>query len=839
MDLVAAIPIILVDLYLLVVAFMCYRTFPRSYASCVALFWLSLGLMYLLSLRLHIDHRVCSRSLGIACTLIIAASLTMLYGLRKYGWRSPVQCDTPDQQPDRAGYADILQTVADSTYDWEYWRNPDGSFRYISPSCERITGYCPQEFLADPTLIEHIVHPDDYPRVRDYLRAVSPVTQPTALQFRIITRQGETRWIDSVSQPVYDRQGNWQGQRVSNRDSTAAIQAQHEARISEERFRAMFERHHAIMLLIDPLSGAIVGCNRAAEAFYGYTHDQLCALNINTITRLSPAMVQQERCRVEAEQGSYFVVPHQLASGEVRIVEVHASPIEVQGQRLLFSIIHDITTRIEAEAALHQSQVRLKAIFDNAAVGISLFDMHGRHIEMNQRWAEMFGHSLSDMYQKTYLDYTHPDDRAMSATLLRSLISGERSGYRVQKRYVRQDGSVFWGDLSVTAIRNTQNELEGVLGIVVDITEQKQFELALRQANTRLTDWVAELEQRTREVTLLSELGAMLQRCATVEEAYAVIAGVARKLFPTDSGLLGVRRNIQPRIEPVIRWGNLPMTTRAFAPDECWALRGGQVYIVEDVQRDLICRHIDPLPTTSTMCVPLIAQNEIFGVLHLQLNPDTPEREMSLGQRSWEAKQHLALALAEQVALALANVRLREKLHHQAIHDVLTGLFNRRYLNEMLERELHRSVRSGEPVGVVLLDIDHFKQFNDTYGHDGGDALLAAVGAFLQAQVRGADIACRYGGEEFILVLPGASLEDTRRRAEQVRQRVERLQVQHKGRHLGSITVSLGVAAVPTHGVTAEAVIKAADIALYQAKAAGRNRVMLASQRDVPSDGCS
>lgn len=833
MDLVATIPIISIELYLMVTALMCYRTFPRSYAPCVGLLWLSMGLVYLLSLRLHTDHPVFLSSLWIACTLIVTASLTTLYGLHKYGWRSLVLCGTLDQQPDRGRHADILQTVADSTYDWEYWIGPDQYLRYVSPSCMRITGYYPQEFLSDPTLIEHIVHPDDYLRVRDYLHAVSPSTQDTALQFRIITRQGETRWIDSVSQPVYDQQGNWQGQCVSSRDSTAVIQSQEEVRINEERFRSMFERHHAIMLLIDPLSGAIVECNRAAEAFYGYTHDQLCALNISAINRLSPAMIEQERRRAEAEQCNYFVFPHQLASGEVRTVEVHSSPIVVQGQRLLFSIIHDISTRVKAEAALHKSQARLKAVFDNAAVGISLIDIHGRHIEINERWAEMLGYSMVAMYQKTYLDFTHPDDRAMSATLLRSLIDGERSGYRVQKRYVQQDGSVFWGDLSVTAIRNTQDELEGVLGIVVDITEQKQSELALRQANARLTDWVTELEQRTQEITLLSELSAMLQRCATVEEAYAVIAGCARQLFPADSGMLGVRRSTQQDIEPVIRWGDLPMATRAFAPDECWALRGGQVHMVEDVQHDLICRHIDPLPTTRTLCVPLIAQGETFGVLHLQLNPDYREREMGLGQRSWEAKQQLVLALAEQVALALANVRLREKLRHQAIHDALTGLFNRRYLNEMLEREMRRSTQSLHSVGVVLFDIDHFKQFNDTYGHDGGDALLAAVGDFLQAQVRGADIACRYGGEEFILVLPGASLEDTRRRAEQVRRRVERLQAQHKGCHLGSITVSLGVAAFPEHGMTAEAVIKAADTALYQAKAAGRNRVMLASQSTV------
>jgi diguanylate cyclase (GGDEF)-like protein len=167
-------------------------------------------------------------------------------------------------------------------------------------------------------------------------------------------------------------------------------------------------------------------------------------------------------------------------------------------------------------------------------------------------------------------------------------------------------------------------------------------------------------------------------------------------------------------------------------------------------------------------------------------------------------------------------------LQQQAIHDPLTGLYNRRYLDETMPRELHRAERTGQPVGVIMLDVDHFKRFNDTYGHDAGDTLLRAVGTFLQQHTRGDDIACRYGGEEFTLVLPGASLAATQQRAKELRAGIQHLGVEHQGQPLGTVTASLGIAVFHAHGTTADSLIRAADQALYHAKRGGRNRVVLA-----------
>lgn len=177
----------------------------------------------------------------------------------------------------------------------------------------------------------------------------------------------------------------------------------------------------------------------------------------------------------------------------------------------------------------------------------------------------------------------------------------------------------------------------------------------------------------------------------------------------------------------------------------------------------------------------------------------------------------------------MANLKQREALHRQSIQDPLTGLFNRRYLEATLERELRRSEREQQPLGIIMLDVDYFKQFNDTFGHMAGDTLLQELGKFLKEQIRAGDIACRYGGEEFMLILPAAPLEIVQQRAEQIRTLVKLLNVQHRQQSLGEITLSLGVAIFPSHGLTSEEVIRAADAALYQAKAEGRDRVITAT----------
>lgn len=188
----------------------------------------------------------------------------------------------------------------------------------------------------------------------------------------------------------------------------------------------------------------------------------------------------------------------------------------------------------------------------------------------------------------------------------------------------------------------------------------------------------------------------------------------------------------------------------------------------------------------------------------------------------------LKTTFAGQVGLSVANIRLREALRTQSIKDPLTGLYNRRYLEETMEREIRRAVRAEQGLGVLMLDLDHFKKFNDTQGHDAGDTVLRETASFLLKSVRAEDIVCRFGGEEFVVILPVADLKVTQARAERIRTRLRELPVMHQGQSLGMVTVSVGVAELPQHGASAKELLEAADAALYRAKREGRDRVVAA-----------
>jgi diguanylate cyclase (GGDEF)-like protein len=348
--------------------------------------------------------------------------------------------------------------------------------------------------------------------------------------------------------------------------------------------------------------------------------------------------------------------------------------------------------------------------------------------------------------------------------------------------------------------------------------------LKYQRHTSRVEQLVRELSSANVEIRLLSRLSDLLQACVTLEEAYRVIPRLMQKLFPDYSGAIYRISASGNMVETVTAWGE-PLTSQpVFAPNDCWALRCGREHLFENTRSGLACQHYQqPLPEQS-LCVPMMAQGETLGLLYLS----SPEPG-----KLTEAKQHLATTVSEHIALALANLKLRETLKSQSIRDPLTSLFNRRYMEEFLERELHRAARAGQPLGIIMIDIDHFKHFNDSFGHDGGDTLLQELAMFLQGSIRGSDIACRYGGEEFTLILPEASLELSQQRAEQLRIGVKHLNVQHRRQPLGPVTLSLGVASFPKHGLTRDEVLQAADAALYRAKKSGRDRAVTAS----PSEG--
>jgi diguanylate cyclase (GGDEF)-like protein len=209
--------------------------------------------------------------------------------------------------------------------------------------------------------------------------------------------------------------------------------------------------------------------------------------------------------------------------------------------------------------------------------------------------------------------------------------------------------------------------------------------------------------------------------------------------------------------------------------------------------------------------------------LNDQLDRRIVERDARLEIVRSALDQEIKKRLLAEHELTQSNHRLKD----QVMHDGLTGLHNRRYLEESLGREESRARRSGRSLSIMMIDIDDFKRFNDTLGHAAGDAVLRAMGQYLLMAARGEDIVCRYGGEEFVLVMSQAPQSTVLSRAENLRTGVPQLAIEYEGRQVGPITVSVGIGIFPDHGDSVQAVLRAADAAMYEAKQLGRNRVVV------------
>jgi diguanylate cyclase (GGDEF)-like protein len=343
----------------------------------------------------------------------------------------------------------------------------------------------------------------------------------------------------------------------------------------------------------------------------------------------------------------------------------------------------------------------------------------------------------------------------------------------------------------------------------------------LNASNEVLTKQTTELSRRNQEIMLFSKMNDFLQTSTTEAEAYSIISETVTKLFPEDSGAVFVLNSSRDMLEAAAVWGTMPPSNLIFPPGECWAHRLGQVHLGSGHER--WCPHVSD-EGHLYVCLPLLAQGEMLGILHII---DGPLREGKGNEAYMAEKCGLAKILADAIGLGIANLKLRESMRNLSIRDPLTGLFNRRYMEEATAQEQHRTRRNNAQMAIIMVDIDHFKKFNDNFGHDAGDAVLRVLADFLKKHVRGSDIACRYGGEEFILILSPSTVEGAQQRAEKIREGAGLLKISHANQDLGAITLSLGVAIYPDHGADTPAGIKAADIALYKAKRDGRNRVVM------------
>jgi len=355
--------------------------------------------------------------------------------------------------------------------------------------------------------------------------------------------------------------------------------------------------------------------------------------------------------------------------------------------------------------------------------------------------------------------------------------------------------------------------LSALFGLSVLLIAQLVLQsIARRRREAVLEGTIRRQSRLLQEISAMSTMVELLQTCHSQAEANTVIHGALPKLLPGVSGALYVSRCDDAGLELQVSWG--PVTAaQSFSSEDCWGLRRGQPHLYEPASAATVCRHVGECED-SCLCVPLVSQGDTLAVLHLRRGG---------AEGLSEDVQRLASALAEQLSLAVGNLRLQETLRSGSERDPLTDLYNRRHLEISLQRELARAQRHGFPVSLIMLDVDHFKAFNDTNGHDAGDEVLRNVAHVLKRHTRVEDVACRYGGEEFLVVLPACPMDDAYAKAEAIREAIAQLCVFSRGIALPRITASLGIACYPEDGQRMEDLITEADSALYRAKSSGRN----------------
>ena len=475
-----------------------------------------------------------------------------------------------------------------------------------------------------------------------------------------------------------------------------------------------------------------------------------------------------------------------------------------------------------SRAQLLVQKTYIEDIVQTAAEGIAVIDGDGRITSVNPAAAVIIGRRGDKIEGQEWRSVIAMQDRAGHEFAREAspvdLALGTGRQHQGEVRITRPDGSHVPAMASCSPLSRSG---AGIVLTLSDISELRRTEGVVNERAAELAALNSALHEKSETTTRLVKLGELLQACVTFPEAFSVVGSAMADFLGGLSGTVHLTSASRNLVDEMAHWGPIHSSLAQFAPEDCWALRRGQEHVSGPGMLSPRCSHVTDNGPRGYVCMPLAAQGETLGILHL-CEPNAAEKPQWLAER-----QQILRGVVDTLALALANLRLRETLRQQSIRDPNTGLFNRRYLEETSNRELRRMERANQPLVMIMLDIDHFKQFNDTFGHEAGDLVLKQVAATLLEHARDSNVVSRYGGEEFALMMPGASLEEGAERAEAVRLAIKQLHLTHRGRTLGTITASVGVAAYPKHGSGWSELVNAADHALYQAKGEGRDRIVV------------
>ncbi|MGA1263039.1 MAG: diguanylate cyclase [Prochlorothrix sp.] len=742
---------------------------------------------------------------------------------------------------------------------------------YVNRSWCEVLGYSPEE--ATQLSLEDLLHPDSWEHCQALIYQLhgGQVQQLDQMEMTLVTRSGRAVVLQGNINVRY-QQGKPVATRGIFRDITEQSHSSKALKAAKEQFELVVRASQDGFWDWNLVSNEIYYSPRWKEML-GYADDELPNSLDTWKSLMHPEDLEKALRLLEAyNEGimDHFEMFQRFQHKNGSIVYTFSRVLHLKdetGQVIrMVGSYSDMSETMKMQQALQASELRLTGVLDSSLDGImALRSVRGKAGEIEDfRWilanpaaCQLLGCRPGSLDHKSFWAELLDHPKGGPFSLYRQVVE---TGQPLQREFCDEDRHKTWLHIAVKMG-------DGCVVTFRDVTTVRNAELALQQANTQLEQQVAELNQRNGEMALLSDLSDFLQACLSLTEACQIITDLMPDLFPQCQGVIYSMNAAEGLVEPLAHWGGDNMVPSLFHPQDCWALRRGRFHASgtsphptpprpsttlppeslsfglssrlssvlssspvrsprsghpDRRRRGMLCNHIlqtHPTLPQESCCIPMIAQGDTIGLLYLS--------SADSGLLT-EGKQQLAQTVAEQIALAIANLRLRGTLEDQSIRDPLTQLYNRRHLKKFLTQTLHRAQHLGNPVGVIMMDVDHFKHFNDDFGHEAGDLVLQQVAQVLLDNIRVGDIACRYGGEELTLVLPQATLAATTAKAEVLCRAVRNLKVQYQGQSLRSVTISAGVACYPNHGESAITLLQLADLALYRAKAQGRDQVQVA-----------
>lgn len=634
------------------------------------------------------------------------------------------------------------------------------------------------------------------------------------LEFEILGDKGTRRWLEAHAVPLHNAKDEIIAELSITRDVTGRKKMENKLLKRDEQHRAMLSTIPDGFCFIDK-QGRFLDVNDAYCRMIGYSRDELLGMSVHDVEAMEHHEETVRHIQRIIETGSdRFETRHRRKDGSTVEIEISVAYYPIEGG-LFFSFLRDITDRKAVEEEIH---ILSRAVEQSPSVVI-ITDTKGNIEYANPKFTQLTGYSLPEVVGKNIgilkSGQTSPEEYKQ---LWKTIVSGgEWHGEFCNKK---KNGELYWEAASISPIKNPAGIITHFVAVKEDITERKHMEKELKWA----------MEERGRKIEELKHLMAFSDLMRDERQEGALIkhmATVLKERFHPDFMtvlMLDKEKNeiVAPVIDPPMPLDKFIRCETVLDPSQCRVMRTGHGVVVKDINKEPVCECLRyDMDEGGYACLPLFTGGAAVGTVL------TIKKEKGY----WDNEETGKL-LSTYIGLAssaLDNVRLISLTKQASITDALTGTYNRRFFVETLEKQMSLAKRHKEPLSLLIADLDHFKKVNDTYGHTAGDRALQQVGMILKDSIRTSDVLCRYGGEEFAIIMPKTGISGALEKAEKIRQYTESagFDTMVTGKSLG-ITISIGVASFPENGNEYDTLVDAADGALYKAKRNGRNRVEMA-----------